>query len=269
MTRRVPFFPFALLLALGAFAMHAPSHAQRGAFKGEKAENAEKGGQGEAGGGIRPSGLRPAFAAQARCAEIASPYGSQTRYDGSYRPKWAFGGFHGGIDLSLAEGTPLLAVAKGTVAAKGEGGMLEGIYIWLRHAPEDTGLGYWVYSKYQHLQAMPELDVGAAVTLGQVIGRSGGTGTVGRHYGAAGYPHLHLTTVKSARGDETVGSRDAARGLLLFDPLAIYHEAGGKPPLGAGASGQETAVPIPYATVDGKVFPPDTRVVWPVPCQPR
>jgi murein DD-endopeptidase MepM/ murein hydrolase activator NlpD len=76
---------------------------------------------------IRPSGLRPVFPEQARCPGIASPYGSQTRYDGSFRPTWPFGGYHGGIDIARAEGTPLLTLATGMVISKGQGGMLESI----------------------------------------------------------------------------------------------------------------------------------------------
>jgi len=130
---------------------------------------------------IRSSGLQPVFPDGAVCLEIASPFGSQTRYDGSPRPKWRFGGYHGGIDVSLAEGTPLLAVAAGTMVSKGEGGQMEGIYLWLRHSPENTALTYWVYSKYQHLQSLPELPIGAKVVAGQVVARSGKTGTTGGH----------------------------------------------------------------------------------------
>jgi murein DD-endopeptidase MepM/ murein hydrolase activator NlpD len=240
-----------LVLALVAFP--GMSQGQSGFGKGGK-----KMGQAQAEGGenvIKPSGLRPAYPAEARCPEIASPYASPTRHDGSYRPPWAFGGLHGGIDISLAEDTPLLALAAGSVAAKGEGGMLEGIYIWLRHSPEDTGLAYWVYSKYQHLQSLPELEAGARVQAGQAIARSGKTGTAGKHYGAAGYPHLHLTTRKSPEDNAEVGSREMFQGAALFDPLAIYHEAG--------------AVPIPYATPDGKIAPAGARVVWPVACRPK
>lgn len=41
---------------------------------------------------ITPSGLQPVFPDKVRCPEIASPFGSQTRYDGSPRPSWAPGG---------------------------------------------------------------------------------------------------------------------------------------------------------------------------------
>ncbi|OGA25044.1 MAG: hypothetical protein A3I02_11330 [Betaproteobacteria bacterium RIFCSPLOWO2_02_FULL_67_26] len=240
-----------LILALIAF--HAPSQAQFGSGKGEKKMGQARTDSGK--NAIQASGLRPVYPVEARCPEIASPYASPTRYDGSARAPWAFGGLHGGIDISLDEGTPLLALAAGTVAMKGEGGMLEGIYLWLRHAPEDTGLAYWVYSKYQHLESMPDLEHGAPVRLGQVIARSGRTGTVGKHYGMSGYPHLHLTTRKSPEDVVTVGSRESFGGAALLDPLAIYHEAG--------------AVPIPYATADGKIATPGARVVWPVACRPK
>jgi murein DD-endopeptidase MepM/ murein hydrolase activator NlpD len=254
-----------LLLALIAFP--APSQAQDGFGKGgKKLEQARMDGGANV---IKASGLRPAYPGNARCPEIASPYASPTRYDGSARQPWAFGGLHGGIDISLEEGTPLLALAAGTVEMKGEGGMLEGIYLWLRHAPEDTGLPYWVYSKYQHLQSLPELEAGARVREGQVIARSGKTGTEGKHYGASGYPHLHLTTRRSPEDVAAAGSRGFFGGAALFDPLAIYHEAGARLRGTAASSLPDGVVPIPYATADGKIATPGTRVVWPVACQPK
>jgi murein DD-endopeptidase MepM/ murein hydrolase activator NlpD len=218
---------------------------------------------------IRSSGLRPVYPGEARCPEIASPYASPTRHDGSSRPTWSFGGLHGGIDISLQEGTPLLALAAGSVASKGEGGMLEGIYIWLRHSPDDTGLAYWVYSKYQHLESPPELEVGALVKMGQVIGRSGNTGTVGKHYGMSGYPHLHLTTRKSPVENAVVGPREMFGGAALFDPLAIYYEAGARLRGSADSALPADAVPIPYVTAGGRIASPGTRVVWPVACLPK
>jgi murein DD-endopeptidase MepM/ murein hydrolase activator NlpD len=219
----------------------------------------------------KPSGLQPVFSDKARCPEIASPFGSQTRYDGSRRPSWApGGGSHGGIDITLAEGTPLLALASGTVVSKGEGGQMLGIYVWLRHSPEDTGLSDWVYSKYQHFESLPELPVGAKVAMGQVIGRSGRTGTVGGHYGVSGYPHLHLTTFRSSRGEYQVdGSRVVAAEGSLFDPVAIYHETSQKPQGSAWPSLGKNSVAIPYMTTDGHAWPANTRVVWPVACTPK
>ena len=220
---------------------------------------------------IRPSGLQPVLADKARCPEIASPFGSQTRYDGSPRPSWAPGaGYHGGIDITLAEGTPLLALAAGTVVGKGEGGQMEGIYLWLRHSPEETGLAYWMFSKYQHLQFLPELPMDARVIVGQVVARSGKTGTTGGHYGPLGYPHLHLTVRKSPQGDfRTAGSDMPPPGSLLIDPLVIYDEASLKPKESSDPPPREKAVTIPYATADGQAWPQGTRVVWPVACRRR
>ena len=165
-------------------------------------------------------------------------------------------------------GTALLALAAGTVVTKGEGGQAEGIYVWLRHAPQDTGLADWVYAKYQHLATLPDLALGARVAVGQVLGRSGKTGTVGGHYGPSGYPHLHLTMLRSAAGEYRVeGTRVSAPGGYLFDPVAVYHEAQASG--AARPSRGDTAVAIPYVTTDGQASPAGTRVVWPVACRPR
>ncbi len=212
--------------------------------------------------GIQPSGLKPVFPDEVHCPGIASPFGSQTRYDGSLRPSWAPGnGYHGGIDVSLAEGTPLLALAAGTVVRKGEGGQMVGIYLWLRHSPEDVSLPYWVYSKYQHLQSLPQLSRGAKVVVGQVIARSGKTGTTRGHFGAYGYPHLHLTTRKSENGE----FQDSH----LIDPLVIYKETSPKLKKSVDLPPREKAVTIPYATTDGQTWPQGTRVVWPIACRRR
>ena len=177
-------------------------------------------------------------------------------------------GAHGGIDITLADGTPLLALANGMVVAKGK--CMLGIYLWLRHSPEDTGLPYWVYSKYQHLQSLPELSIKTKVTMGQVIGRSGITGTTGGHFGIWGYPHLHLTTLSSASGEYQIkGWRVLAPGSRLFDPVVLYNETSSRQEGSARSSLGEKYVAIPYLITDGQVWPQGTRVVWPVACQLR
>ena len=211
-----------------------------------------------------PSGLLPVFPAKARCVEISSPYGSRTRYDGSKRPTFRFGGRHGGIDLSLAENTPLLAVAGGTVISKGEGSQMEGIYLWLRHPPEETGLPYWIYSKYQHLNAPPILPIGAKVAAGQVVAYSGKTGTTGGYYGVDGYPHLHLSILKSPQGKYKLnGSFVMAPDSTLIDPLWIYFET---TLIHKDPTASKTVI-IPYMSADGRISPQNARVVWPVACR--
>ena len=204
----------------------------------------------------KPSGLQPVFPDKVRCIKIASPYGSKTRYDGSQRPTFRFGGRHGGIDLSLPQGTPLIALAGGTVVNKGKGGRMEGIYLWLQHAPEDTGLSYWVYTKYQHLQFLPELEIGAKVVVGQVVAQSGNTGTTGGHYGTSGYSHLHLSTLKSPKGKyEIKGSFVLAPDSSLMDPLLIYYKTSPKPKNLINPTSREKRVVIPYMTLDDHIWP--------------
>src|SRR5690606_25259894 len=70
------------------------------------------------------------------------------------------------------------------------------------------------------------LAVGDHVQVGQAIAHSGSTGTAGKHYGAAGYPHLHLNTLYGRSGEYSLKgryeSRVQAEGAVLDDPLIIY-----------------------------------------------
>ncbi len=84
--------------------------------------------------------------------------------------------FHAGIDISAKTGTPIQAAQSGTVSRSGWGG----------------GYGYVVYvdhsdgsqTRYAHMSNM-NVDVGASVSQGQVIGWVGSTG-------ASTGPHLHF-----------------------------------------------------------------------------
>jgi murein DD-endopeptidase MepM/ murein hydrolase activator NlpD len=216
-------------------------------------------------------GLVPVYPTAHLCPPVASPFGSQTRYDGSARAN-DHGGFHNGIDISLTEGTPILAIAAGEVILSGTGGLLVGNYVWLRHTPADTGLPSYLYSRYQHLERLSPLPIGRRINAGDAIGVSGKTGTVGPYYGAAGYPHLHLTLIASdvphyeVRGDNVL-----APTRRFLDPLAAYM----KMPVTLdnqvlrGLSPSDKRVPIPYQTIDGVRMPADTKVVWPVACGKR
>lgn len=215
------------------------------------------------------TGIRVFFAENVNCPGVASPFGAQTRHDGSSRVGEANNGFHAGLDISSPEGTPLLAIADGVVTEKREGGLLAGIQIYFQHSPADTGFPVWLYSKYQHLREPSPLAVGERVRVGQVIGYSGRTGTVGGHYGARGYPHLYLSLYVGADEAFVVGPGGAlpVQGRFL-DPLAIYttgpldnHQLKDLP-------GPRKLVVAPYKLADGRTVPSDTRVVWPYLCSP-
>jgi murein DD-endopeptidase MepM/ murein hydrolase activator NlpD len=99
-----------------------------------------------------------------------SPFGS--RVD----PVTGEAGFHPGIDIGAAEGTPIHAPAAGTVTQAAFDGSC-GNAITIDHG---AGLG----TRYCHLSAIA-VNPGDTVTLGQVIGYVGTTG-----YSTG--PHLHF-----------------------------------------------------------------------------
>ena len=56
----------------------------------------------------------------------------------------------------------------------------KGIEVMLRHTPDQTGLPFWVYSQYTHLQEMSPLLIGARVKMGDEIVKTANTGKMGR-----------------------------------------------------------------------------------------
>ncbi|MER5478502.1 LysM peptidoglycan-binding domain-containing M23 family metallopeptidase [Streptomyces sp. NPDC002734] len=85
-------------------------------------------------------------------------------------------GYHTGSDFVIPTGTPIKAIAAGTVVAAGDGGAY-GNQVVIQHADG-------MYSQYAH-QSQLSVSVGQTVTVGQQIGLSGATGNVTG-------PHLHL-----------------------------------------------------------------------------
>jgi len=87
-----------------------------------------------------------------------------------------FDGFHYGTDWACPTGTPVRAVAGGTVVAAGSGGAM-GVYVIIAH-------GNGIRSIYMHNSAL-NVSSGHSVSAGDVIAFSGSTGN------STG-PHLHL-----------------------------------------------------------------------------
>lgn len=219
--------------------------------------------------GFFATGLKPEYPSNADCPKANSFFGDTTRGDGSARSPKFYRGYHGGLDIPVPEGTPIVAMAAGTVVHKLEGEGIGGIGIVLQHAPADTGLPVWTYTEYKHLQRLPDLEVGRRVAMGEVIGVSGKTGTAGRHYGPAGHTHLHVTAFFGA-SDRFVARRlFAPIGGQWMDPLALFRG----PPLDSQAlralPDPAKRVAIPYKGSDGRLHPADTKVVWPFVCAAR
>jgi len=221
--------------------------------------------------GLIDTGLVPTYPTNDICLKVSSPFGSRTRYDGSLRVLFSNNGYHGGMDITIDIGEPILAVADGEVIHVATGGRLVGNMIMLRHAPADTGLDQWLFSKYQHLDKPATLSPGDRVKMGEVIGIGGRTGTTGGHYGSAGYPHLHMNIYFNSTGCYKVrrGTKVGIRDMMFADPLALY--------LGKTLNSQEIralpddqkAFDIPYVTTDGRTVPNGTRFVWPIRCRPN
>lgn len=98
---------------------------------------------------------------------------------------------HNGTDYGVPTGTPVYAAASGKVvemnrvATVFKAGDLEaaaGIFVKIRH--DAGGRSFW--TSYQHLDSVvPDIEVGSAVSAGQLIGFSGNTGR-------STAPHLHF-----------------------------------------------------------------------------
>lgn len=123
--------------------------------------------------------LRPLNAENIR--KITAKLFYSTRYFGSYHlDSGELEAIHPGMDLKLAEGTPIGAIAGGTVQTAGNDRYL-GLHIIISHV---LPTGEKVFSIYGHLSESVVAE-GDSVAAGQMIARSGSSGQ-------SSAPHLHL-----------------------------------------------------------------------------
>ena len=109
------------------------------------------------------------------------------------------GGWHHGEDIFAAAGTPLLAVADGTLHTIGFN-RIGGYRLWLR---DTQGNEFY----YAHLSAYSPLAVeGRSVQAGDVIGFVGDTGDAD-----GGAPHLHFEIHPAAMAGPRLRRRRRAR----------------------------------------------------------
>ena len=219
--------------------------------------------------GLVETGLEPRFPDEVSCPTIASPFGSRTRFDGSYRTVKSNNGYHGGMDISLEVGTPLLAAADGEVINVGTGGRLVGNVIWMQHAPEDTGFEVWTYTKYQHLDKMPELQVGDRFSAGDVVAISGLTGTTGgRAFGEMGYPHLHMNVYASPTNRYKIrGHKVKIKDRYYVDPVAFYKSTIEDGNIISEYDKNNKIINVGVKLENGEHIPGNTRKIWPVYCE--
>lgn len=135
-------------------------------------------------------------------ARVISPFGALTGSEGYPRVD----GPHNGIDVAGLVGTPVLAVAEGTIVMALEEARACGTMVRIRHLP------FNYESTYCHLSEITMRD--GAVRRGDMIGR---IGTTGRRPGP-GYEHVHLNMKDPSRSD--IDPEKVIVG--CFDPKQTY-----------------------------------------------
>lgn len=222
--------------------------------------------------GLFPTGLSPVFPPDVSCPPISSPYGSPSRYDNSSRNN-EHGGKHNGMDITLDDGTPLLAVADGEVAHVGTGGQLVGNFIWLRFPPKATGLPVYIFARYQHLNRPADLKPGDLVRQGDPVGPSGNTGTTGGHYGAGGYYHLHINLLASPLPEfEIEGAMPKPKDFVFLDPMGLYapKDLAKTDNFALQALPEsDKRRPVSVVTEDGRRIENGSGPIWPVACRAK
>ncbi|TXH88364.1 MAG: M23 family metallopeptidase [Rhodoferax sp.] len=229
--------------------------------------------------GMLQTGTEPVFPKDFQCPGIDDGWAMDY---GDRRAKVAF---HGGIDIPMPFGSPILSVADGEVVAMFNN--LEtpvGIRIFLRHKPEQTGLPFWTYSEYAHLQELPDLHVGQKVKRGDVVGLTSNTGISGQETREKNggeirkkivrRPALHFSIMYSAQADYAVIQRSG--GYLVpvngrwMDPLVFFR---GAPPYSSSEVAEmpssDKRIQIPIQLIDGKSVPERSKLTWPYACSPR
>ena len=106
-------------------------------------------------------------------------------------------GFHGGLDVSMAVGTPLQSIATGTVAKSGYTDT-SGNYIIIEYP-------YGYSATYMHLRERPT--VSGTVRQGQVVAFSGDTGR-------SGIPHAHIEWRKVQPGSSSINQLSGRSALI-------------------------------------------------------
>lgn len=211
--------------------------------------------------GVIETGLYPDFMNGGSCPEIDSE-----KWAIDYSHKRDGEALHKGIDIPQPFGTPLRAVADGTVIGRflNEGNR-KGIEIMLRHTPEQTGLPFWVYSQYTHLHRLSPLPIGSAVKMGDEIGETGNSGSMGKR---TRRPAVHFAIFYSKRGEWT-NDGDVVMPMdgYFMDPNAFYRLRGPYDSQSLIALPlAEKAIPVPYMKRDRTRVPADTRRIWPYAC---
>lgn len=220
--------------------------------------------------GLFETGLTPLFPEDARCQGVDETFAM------SYTQKAGKDASHGGIDIPADFDIPILATAVGTVVGifDEEEGNARGRTLILRHTPEDTGLPFWTYTEYAHLNEMPKHVVGQRVRMGEVLGPTGNSGnSVGKKGSSSKRntrrPAIHFA-IYYAKGPRYAITKSyvTPEDAFWMDPHAFYRN---KPPYDSDSMkalpDTEKFIPIPIMFADGETTPTGSKRIWPYPCK--
>ncbi len=212
--------------------------------------------------GVIETYLEPNFIDGGDCPEIDS---EKWAIDYSY--KRGRPALHKGIDIPETRGTSIRAIADGVVVGKFLNEFnRKGIEIMLRHTPDQTGLPFWTYSQYTHLQKMSQLPIRSKVKMGDQIGKTANTGTMGRRIRRDA---LHLAILYSMRPEwSNDGAVVMPKDGYFMDPNAFYRL---EPPYDSQSlvnlPSSQKQVPVPYMKADGTLVPSNAKRIWPYVCK--
>ena len=210
--------------------------------------------------GMIETGLKPDFYNNKQCGFCDDCWAID------YTHKREFPALHKGTDLPKKFNEPILAMADGTVVGIFQNEFSrKGIEIVLRHRPEQSGLPYYTYTQYTHLNKMPDLQIGESVKLGQQIGLNGNSGKAGIK-NKSRRPALHLAVMYSKSPEWS----QFQRGFLVkdgywMDPLAFLRNE-------APYESKEVKklkskkVKVGYKKTNGEIVPAGSIKIWPFMC---
>ena len=211
--------------------------------------------------GAIETGLIPDFIEGANCPEIDSE-----KWAIDYSHKRSGAAIHKGIDIPQPHGTPILAIAAGTVVGKFKNTRnRKGIEVMIRHTPEQTGLPYWTYSQYTHMLEMSPLTIGQSVKMGEEVGKTSNSGKMGRRIrrDALHFAILYSKQPEWSNDGRFVTPKDG----YWMDPNAFYRL---EPPFDSKSikslPREQKKVPVSYMKIDGSLMRPNTKRIWPYPC---
>ncbi len=209
--------------------------------------------------GLLESTLEPQYPTEYYCPKVDHVFGEYWRGPTPNR-------LHTGADIPANWDEPIYAMADGEVVAKfkGEKGN-RGLQVVLRHTPEQTGLGVYLYTLYSHFNKMPEVEIGQLVKKGDYLGPNGKTGVPGKKRG----PHLHLSIYASLTPEYAV-----TKGLLMpmnaqfIDVVSLFR---GKMPIFtndvAKLPADQKKVSIAFKDETGQIHPKGSKIIWPYACR--